>query len=162
MTEDAVRTRITTAAGPRSFQEYLVRDGAAEEIERIELDRRRGAPARRPGVLEAIAAAERIVICPSSPVVSIGTILAIPGVRAALARAARRLRGGQPDHRPPAGRGAGRPLPARGRLRRVLGDPDGAHLRRRGGRPSCSTPRDAAEAPAIEALGVRPVLADAP
>ena len=80
MTEDEVRTRITTAAGPRRFQEYLVRDGAADEIERIELV---GAePARpAPGLLEAIAAAERIVICPSSPVVSIGTILSIPGVR---------------------------------------------------------------------------------
>ena len=85
MTEDAVRTLITTATGPRGFQEYLVRDGAAEEIERIELDgAERARPA--PGVLDAIAAAERIVICPSSPVVSIGTILAIPGVRAALAR----------------------------------------------------------------------------
>jgi len=84
MTEDPVRTRITTAAGARSFQEYLVRDGAAAEIEQIVLE---GAGAARPapGLLEAVAQAERIVICPSSPVVSIGTILAVPGVRAALA-----------------------------------------------------------------------------
>ena len=38
MTEDPVRTRIRTAAGPRTFQEYLVRDGAAAEIEAIDLE----------------------------------------------------------------------------------------------------------------------------
>ena len=157
MTEDAVRTLITTATGPRGFQEYLVRDGAAEEIERIELDgAERARPA--PGVLDAIAAAERIVICPSSPVVSIGTILAIPGVRAA-SRAAQ-LRGGQPDHRPPAGRGAGRPLPpgaghgecSATQMARLYADVAATFL---------LDASDAAEAPAIEALGVRPVLAAA-
>ncbi|HET7517127.1 MAG TPA: 2-phospho-L-lactate transferase CofD family protein, partial [Actinomycetes bacterium] len=45
MTEDPLRTRITTAAGPRTFQEYLVRDGAADEIEAIEFE---GASAARP------------------------------------------------------------------------------------------------------------------
>jgi LPPG:FO 2-phospho-L-lactate transferase len=84
MSDQPVRTRITTVSGPRSFQEYLVRDGAGEEIERIDLE---GIAAARPapGLLELIATAERIILCPSSPVVSIGTILAVPGVRAALA-----------------------------------------------------------------------------
>jgi LPPG:FO 2-phospho-L-lactate transferase len=84
MSDDPVRTQITTPAGPRTFQEYLVKHGASEEIEGIEMvgiDSARPAP----GLLEAIAEAEAIVICPSSPVVSIGTILGVPGVRAALA-----------------------------------------------------------------------------
>ena len=84
MTDDTVRTRIRTASGEHSFQEYLVRDGASEDIERIEM---RGVASSRPapGVIEAIEVADRVVICPSSPIVSIGTILAVPGVRPALA-----------------------------------------------------------------------------
>jgi LPPG:FO 2-phospho-L-lactate transferase len=83
MTDDRVHSRITTSHGERTFQEYLVKHGAAEEIERIEfegIDDARPAP----GVTKAIREADRIVICPSSPVVSIGTILAVPGVRDAL------------------------------------------------------------------------------
>ena len=59
MTDDEVRTRITTPTGPRSFQEYLVRDGAGEAIERIEL---LGIEAARPapGVLEAVAEADHV------------------------------------------------------------------------------------------------------
>jgi LPPG:FO 2-phospho-L-lactate transferase len=159
MTEDPVRTRITTAAGPRSFQEYLVRDGAAEEIERIELVGAEGA-APGPGVLEAIAVAERIVICPSSPVVSIGTILAIAGVRAALA--ARRadcvavspIVGGRPVEGPADRflRGAGYAECSATQMARIYADVAGAFV---------LDASDAAEAPAIAALGVRPALADA-
>jgi len=159
MTEDPVRTRITTASGPRSFQEYLVRDGAAEEIERIELVGAEGA-SPGPGVLEAIAAAERIVICPSSPVVSIGTILAIAGVRAALA--ARRadcvavspIIGGRPVEGPADRflRGAGYAECSATQMARIYADVAGAFV---------LDASDAAEAPAIAALGVRPVLADA-
>lgn len=83
MSDDDVRTLIHTPTGPKAFQEYLVRDGARETITRIEFV---GAAAATPapGVIAAIAAAETIVIAPSSPVVSIGTILAVPGVRDAL------------------------------------------------------------------------------
>ena len=84
MSDDDVRTVIHTPTGRKIFQEYLVRDGAREEIDRIEfagLEDARPAP----GVLDALDAAEAIVIAPSSPVVSIGTILQIPGVRAAVA-----------------------------------------------------------------------------
>jgi LPPG:FO 2-phospho-L-lactate transferase len=80
MSDDPVRTVIHTATGPKAFQEYLVRDAAREEIERIDLAGIEDArPA--PGMLEAIDAAETIVIAPSSPVVSIGTILAVRDVR---------------------------------------------------------------------------------
>jgi LPPG:FO 2-phospho-L-lactate transferase len=84
MSDDPVRTIIHTPTGRKAFQEYLVRDGAREEILRIDLT---GADVAKPapGLLAAIAAAETIVIAPSSPVVSIGTILAVPGVRAAVA-----------------------------------------------------------------------------
>jgi LPPG:FO 2-phospho-L-lactate transferase len=155
MTEDAARTLITTATGPRGFQEYLVRDGAAEEIERIELDgAERARPA--PGVLDAIAAAERIVICPSSPVVSIGTILAIPGVRAALARRRASCVAVSPiiGRRPVEGpadrflRGAGYAECSATQMARLYADVAGTFL---------LDASDAAEAPAIEALGVRPV-----
>jgi LPPG:FO 2-phospho-L-lactate transferase len=159
MTEDAVRTLITTASGPRGFQEYLVRDGAAEEIERIELD---GVEQARPapGVLDALAAAERIVICPSSPVVSIGTILAIPGVRAALARrradcvAVSPIIGRRPVEGPADRflRGAGHGECSATQMARLYADVAATFL---------LDASDAAEAPAIEALGVRPVLAAA-
>jgi LPPG:FO 2-phospho-L-lactate transferase len=159
MTEDVVRTLITTAAGPRGFQEYLVRDGAVDEIERIELAGAEGArPA--PGVLEAIAAAERIVICPSSPVVSIGTILAIPGVREALARrrgdcvAVSPIIGRRPVEGPADRflRGAGYPECSATQMARIYADVAATFV---------LDASDAVEAPAIEALGVRPVLAAA-
>ena len=84
MSDDEIRTVIHTPTGAKAFQEYLIRDGARETITKIELAGIETA-SPPPGVLDAIAAAETIVIAPSSPVVSIGTILAVPGVRAALA-----------------------------------------------------------------------------
>ena len=83
MSDQDVRTTIHTPTGAKTFQEYLVRDGAREQIERMDFV---GIQAARPapGLIDAIAQAEAIVIAPSSPVVSIGTILAIPGVRAAV------------------------------------------------------------------------------
>lgn len=159
MSDDPVRTVITTTAGPRSFQEYLVRDGAGEPIERVELAGVEAAtPA--PGVLEAIATAERIVICPSSPVVSIGTILAIPGVRAALA--ARRadcvavtpIIGRAPVEGPADQflRGAGYDECSAAQMARIYADVAATFV---------LDHRDAAEAPAVADAGVRPVLADA-
>jgi len=65
------------------FEEYLVRDGAPTDVEKIDLSAAANAmPA--PGVLDAIEAAETILVCPSNPIVSIGPILAVPGVREAL------------------------------------------------------------------------------
>ena len=66
------------------FQVYWVARGAKDVVEAI---RFRGAEAATasPGVLDALGAADAIVLCPSNPVVSIGPILAVPGMRAALA-----------------------------------------------------------------------------
>lgn len=84
MSDDDVRTMIHTPTGRKIFQEYLVRDGAREQIDRIEFV---GLDTATPpaGLLEALGAAEMIVIAPSSPVVSIGTILGVAGVRDAVA-----------------------------------------------------------------------------
>lgn len=85
VTDDRLRTVFTTTAGETlDFQDYFVRRHHAEDIAAVRFD---GAEAARPapGVLAAIAGAERVIICPSNPVVSIGPILAVPGVRAALA-----------------------------------------------------------------------------
>ena len=66
------------------FEEYLVRDGAPDDVVGVDLSAaERAAPA--PGVLDAIRAADAILICPSNPVVSIGPILAVRGVREAIA-----------------------------------------------------------------------------
>jgi LPPG:FO 2-phospho-L-lactate transferase len=80
MSDDAVPTMIDSNEGPLHFQEYLVKRRAEPVVKGI---RFAGAESARPapGVLEAIRDAERIIICPSNPLISIGPILAIPGVR---------------------------------------------------------------------------------
>lgn len=83
MSDQRVRTMITTPAGEISFDEYFVRRRFRDGVISVRFD---GADAARPapGVLEAIAAAEMILIAPSNPVTSIGPILAVPGIREAL------------------------------------------------------------------------------
>ena len=83
MCEQQVRTMVQTAAGWREVQEYLVLDRAEPEVEAVEL---RGISSARPTteVTDAIASAELIVIGPSNPVISIGPILAVPGIREAI------------------------------------------------------------------------------
>jgi LPPG:FO 2-phospho-L-lactate transferase len=104
VSDDRVRTVITTRTasevdGPATqepatqepatqesaMQEWFVRDRCEPEVVAVRFD---GATTARPaaGVLDAIEAAETIVICPSNPVISIGPVLAIPGVREALTR----------------------------------------------------------------------------
>ncbi|HET7482125.1 MAG TPA: 2-phospho-L-lactate transferase [Actinomycetota bacterium] len=85
MTNDRVRTRFTTTEGRTlEFQEYFVKERQQPEIAEVVLDGVEDAsPA--PGVLDSIAAADTVVICPSNPVVSIGPILALDGVRSAVA-----------------------------------------------------------------------------
>ena len=88
MTDDPVETRVEVVADGRPldlhFQEYWVRRGARDEVKAIRFDGAASAvPA--PGVLSAIADADVVLVCPSNPVVSIGPILATPGVRDAVA-----------------------------------------------------------------------------
>jgi LPPG:FO 2-phospho-L-lactate transferase len=85
MSDDRVETRLTvTGRGEIGFQDYFVGHRHAVPVEAV---RFAGAPEARPapGVLEAIEAADRIVICPSNPIISIAPVLAVPGIREAVA-----------------------------------------------------------------------------
>ena len=84
--DDPVRTWVRTKAGWRSFQDFMIRQRAAGLVEGLEF---RGAEQAAPGreVLAAIGAARAIVIGPSNPLASIAPILAVPGIREALAEA---------------------------------------------------------------------------
>jgi LPPG:FO 2-phospho-L-lactate transferase len=85
MCDQPMPTMLETGRGWMHFQHYLVRLGAEPAVKRIRFDGvEEAAPA--PGVLEAIAEADGIVICPSNPLISIGPILAVPGIREALQR----------------------------------------------------------------------------
>jgi LPPG:FO 2-phospho-L-lactate transferase len=85
MSDDPCPTMIVSGGRTIHFEEYMVRDGAPADVERVDLGAaERAAPA--PGVLDAITNARAIVVCPSNPVVSIGPILAVPGIREALAK----------------------------------------------------------------------------
>ena len=84
MTDDEVATRIVTADGRTlEFQEYFVKERCEPEVREIRFAGISDARAA-PGVLTAIEQADRIIVCPSNPLLSIGPIIAIPGVRAAL------------------------------------------------------------------------------
>lgn len=82
-TESPIRTRIRTGVGWRSLQEYLVADGGSDPIEEISVEGLDQA-APTPEVLGALASADLIVIGPSNPVLSIGPMLGIAGLREAI------------------------------------------------------------------------------
>jgi LPPG:FO 2-phospho-L-lactate transferase len=84
MADTPVRTRVQTPAGTRSLQEYLIVDGGQPQVLGVQLEGIEAAEAT-PEVREALRVAEAIVIGPSNPVISIGPILAVPGVREAIA-----------------------------------------------------------------------------
>jgi LPPG:FO 2-phospho-L-lactate transferase len=84
MSDSPVRTKVLTAAGRRDLQEYLIVDRGEPEVLGVELEGIESAEPSRE-VLDALGAAEAIVIGPSNPVISIGPILAVPGMREAIA-----------------------------------------------------------------------------
>ncbi len=155
MSDQAVPTLIETDRGRLHFQEYLVRERAEPTVRKIifgGVEHSRPAP----GVLEALDRAASIVICPSNPLISIGPILAVPGVRDALRR--RRARviavcpivGGQSLKGPS------------DRMLAQLGFEVSALGVARIYRDVCATlildPLDAPQAPAIESLGMEAVV----
>jgi LPPG:FO 2-phospho-L-lactate transferase len=81
--DDRLQTRVTTEGGEIGFQEYFVKHHHDIEVSAVRFDGAEAATAG-PGVLDAIASAARIVIAPSNPIVSIGPVLAVPGVRGAV------------------------------------------------------------------------------
>ena len=83
MSDMRVETRIDTPAGDLSFEEYFVKRWYQDPVNSVRFSGASEAePA--PGVVDAIASAQAVLIAPSNPVTSIGPILAVPGVREAL------------------------------------------------------------------------------
>jgi LPPG:FO 2-phospho-L-lactate transferase len=157
MTDDRVATRIATPGAELAMQEWFVRERCEPPVTGVRFD---GAADSRaaPGVLEAIADAETVLVCPSNPVISIGPILAVPGVREALVARRDRVVGVSPII-------AGRPV--KGPADRLMG-PMGIDVScvgvAREYREFCSVlvidTGDAERAGEIEALGVRAAVAD--
>jgi LPPG:FO 2-phospho-L-lactate transferase len=80
MSNDRIETKVVTAAGELSFQDYFVKQRWQPEVKRVfYAGAEQSSPA--PGLREAIGAAAAIIICPSNPITSIGPILAVPGVQ---------------------------------------------------------------------------------
>ena len=153
MSEDPCPTIVELSGGRRlHFEEYLARDGAPDDVQGVDLTA--AAAARSgPGVLDAIRSADLLLVCPSNPVVSIGPILAVPGVREAVAGATAPvvavspIVGGAPVKGPADRlmRGLGVEVSARGVAGLYRGLVNGFVLDQ----------RDAAQAADVEALGMR-------
>lgn len=85
MSDDPVRTKVLSGQLQLDFQEYFVKRGARDVVTGVSYEGHSEAtPA--PGIVEAIRRAERIVICPSNPILSVGPMLSIPGFRDELRR----------------------------------------------------------------------------
>src|SRR5258707_5293214 len=85
MSNSRVETRVDTPSGEFSFEEYFVQRWYQDPVTAV---RFAGASVSKPapGVLDAIANAEAVLLAPSNPITSIGPILAVPGIRDALAK----------------------------------------------------------------------------
>jgi len=83
MTDDKLETRIKIEEGLIHFEEYFVKRHAQDKVLDVEFE---GANSAKPAprVKEAILNSDLVVVCPSNPIVSIGTILSIDGIRDAL------------------------------------------------------------------------------
>jgi LPPG:FO 2-phospho-L-lactate transferase len=155
-TDDRLRTWLDTPNGSFDFQRWFVARAHRDPVDRIRFEGASGAgPA--PGVLEALQSADVILIAPSNPYVSIAPILAVERIRRALERrrapcvAVSPLIGGR------AVRG-----PAADMLERLEGGTTAAHVAARyTGLVDALVfdEEDAADAEAVAALGVRPVVA---
>lgn len=158
MTDAPVRTVVELAGrGPLPFQRYLVRGGGRGRVTHIRLRGvRRAVPAR--GTLAAIRRARCVIIPPSNPLVSIGPILALPGMRQALRATRARVAavspiiGGAPVKGPLHHmlKGLGHEVSAVGVARLYRGLADVFVLDQ----------RDAAHAERIAAFGMRPVVTE--
>ena len=156
-TDDRCRTVILTDDGPLEFQEYFVRHRQEPEVRGVRID---GIDDARPtpSVIAAIRQADLLVIGPSNPVVSIGPMLALPGMREAILGVPRRVGvspiiGGQALKGPAARMLAslGHEVSAAG-VARIYGDLLSHWV---------VDMTDAELAPRIGAMGVEPVLLDA-
>ena len=162
MSDDRIATRIDARGADGSvselrMQEWFVRERSEPPVVAVRFE---GASDSRPapGLLDAIDDAETIIVCPSNPVISIGPIVAVPGMREALRRRRDRVVGVSPII-------PGEPV--KGPADRLMG-PLGREVSfvgvARAYRDFCSAlvidAGDAARAAEIEALGMRAVVAD--
>ncbi len=161
MADEPVRTEVRVDEGWLEFQEYFVHRRQAPEVHEI---RFAGVEASRPTpeVVAALAGASAIVVCPSNPLVSVGPILAVPGMRDAIDAARRAacpvvavspIIGGRALKGP-----ADRMLASLGHESTALGRR--AALCGASSTSSCSTRSTRTSATEVEALGIRPVVAD--
>jgi LPPG:FO 2-phospho-L-lactate transferase len=160
MADEPVRTEVRTEDGWLEFQEYFVHRRQAPDVHEVRLSGIEAARAT-PEVHAAFAGTDVIVICPSNPIVSVGPILAVPGVRDAVAAARGRgvpvaavspIIGGRALKGP-----ADRMLASLGHEASALGV---ARLYADLADVFVLDTVDAALAPAVEGLGLRPVVAD--
>jgi LPPG:FO 2-phospho-L-lactate transferase len=84
-TDDRLRTHVVTPAGQFSFQQWYVRRRHADDVDAVEYDGA-GAASAAPGVLDALADADAVLLAPSNPYLSIGPILAVREIREAIER----------------------------------------------------------------------------
>jgi len=90
MSDERVRTMFDTQEGLLPFQDYMVKRRSQPKVAAIRFEGAKAAsPAR--GVVESIESARRIILAPSNPYISIGSILAVPGIREALRRTPARV-----------------------------------------------------------------------
>jgi LPPG:FO 2-phospho-L-lactate transferase len=157
MSDRPVSTRILGPDGWLSFQEYFVREKTQVDVRQVDYAGA-GSALPSPGVLDAIVAADAVVICPSNPVTSIGPILAVPGIALALETteatvvAVSPIIGGQAVSGP-----AGRLMAASGLEVSAMGV---AAAYAPWLEALLLDDVDAALAPRLEASGVRPIVAD--
>lgn len=165
MSDSPVRTVVHTEIGALTLQEYLVRHHAGPRVLGVE-HAGLGAAAPAPGVLDALATAELVVLAPSNPVSSLGPILALPGVREAIGARERGtvavtpvVSGSPPATAPEQGRARVRAafMEARGLAHRAAAV---AALYAGSVLGFVLDERDAAESPEIEDLGMRVMCAD--
>jgi len=156
MSDDPVRTIVETDVGDLPFQQYLVKRGAQDAVRGVRYEGA-GVAGPGPGVLEAIRDAEAMIIAPSNPIGSIGPILAVPGMRAAFAGTAARRVAVSPivarrSLQPPAGEmmaGLGHAVDVAGVAKLYAGLVEALII----------DEQDAGDAPAVEALGMRALVA---
>jgi LPPG:FO 2-phospho-L-lactate transferase len=152
-----VRTLVRTRRGTLDFQTYFVRRRARDRVLGVTFE---GASEARPapGLLRSIREAAAIILCPSNPIISIGPILAVPGIRSALVKTRAPVAAVSPIV-------GGRALkgPA-ARMMKSLGMHVSAYGVAEMYRDFASVfvldRIDAAQAPKIEALGMRAVVTD--
>ena len=95
MTNDKFETRIKIEEGSIHFEEYFVKRRSSEKVLGVEFV---GAESAKPSpkVIDSILNADVVIICPSNPIVSIGTILSVNGIRDALRKTSARVVGISP------------------------------------------------------------------